>query len=212
MSFKTTALAFAASLAVHTMLVTCYFPAWEGREDESRTVEISYLHYSKEAPQTIPSIKYPPVIKKEAKIQKIHGEKYVVPQASESRPVEMKPERMVVSESIQVKNAGEFLSDPQKGKAFLNYFGLVKQRVHRMVEQKYKTERMSHGDVSLVFILKADGTVVNVYPIEKNSSADEWVKDFAVRCVRDCSPFPRFPKELGMQRISFNLSILFNET
>ncbi len=188
MTFRTTTLAFVASLAVHTMLVTYYFPAREGREDESRTVQVSYVNYSEQnIPQAVPSIKYPPVAKKKVKAKKI-------------------------AESIQVRNAGEFLSDPQKGKAFLNYFGLIKQRVHRMVEKKYQSERLGHGDVSLVFILKADGTVVNIYPIEKDSSADEWVKDFAVRCVRDCSPFPHFPKELGMERISFNLSILFNET
>ena len=122
------------------------------------------------------------------------------------------PDHSAKVSSFTVKNDEEFLADPQKGKIFLNYFGQVKQRVRRAVEKGYTRERPGRGDVTLMFVLKADGAVVKVFPVDESSSADEPMKDFAVRCVRECAPFPPFPKGLGMERISFNLSILFDET
>ncbi len=212
MPFKSTALAFAASLAAHALLVTFYLPVLENRESDSHSVDISYVHYAKETPQAVPTIKYPPVAKNYSRVQMSKPETIRSSRVKENSREGSAAAALPAAHSFRVRNSEEFLTNPQKGKVFLNYFGLIKQRVRRAVEKKYSSERLGRGDVSLLFVLKADGTVVNIIAVKKDSSADEVMTDFAIRCVKDCSPFPHFPKELGMERISFNLSILFDET
>jgi len=206
MPFKTTAFAFMASLAAHTVLIASFgLPVWENQGAESRFVDLSYVRYTPEpAPPKPLQIKYPPMIKPANKSKEISA------QVSDTAvPVSASIAKVG---AFTVQSSEVFLTDPQKGKIFLDYFGLVKQRIRRAVEKKSLAERPGHGDVSLVFVLKADGTAVKVIAVDKDSSADELMKNFAVHCVKDCSPFPRFPKALGMDRISFNLSILFNES
>ena len=218
MPFKTTALAFMASLAAHAILATSfYLPLWEGKDSADQLVEISYVHYTpKPSAPKPPQIKYSPMAKPARQVKGMSAPAREIPRAPEVR-VSVPMGRSTAANSTKVsafavKNSEEILTDPQKGKIFLNYFGLVKQRVRRSVEKKYSGEPVGRGDVSLMFVLKSDGAVVNVFVVEKDSSADELMKDFAIRCVKDCSPFPHFPKELGMERISFNLSILFDES
>ena len=207
MPFKTVTLAFMASLAAHTLLVSLYPPAWENGEPDDHFVEVSYVHVDKETPPALPPIKYPPAVKDQVRARAPKPEAIQVSRQEGTAPVVSKSVN-----SFKVSNSEELLADPQKGKIFLDYFGLIKQRVRRAVEKRYPGERLGRGDVSLIFVLKSDGAVVNVFTVEKGSSADELMTDFAVRCVKDCSPFPHFPKALGMDRISFNLSILFDET
>ena len=215
MPFKTTFLLLTASLALHALVVSFYAPGWQQKDPTDPFVDISYVHYAKEVPHdVIPQIKYPPVVKNQSRTQNPNPEMIPRPRAVENRQEESAPAAPVAlppAGSFKVRKSEEFLTDPHKGKVFLNYFGLIKQRVRRAVEKKYSSERMGRGSVSLMFILKSTGAVVNVFVVEKDSSVDEVMKDFAVRCVQDCSPFPHFPKELGMDRVSFNLSILFDE-
>ena len=210
MPFKTTASAFTVSLAAHALLAASFgLPLWENKESGDQTVEISYVRRVTQAPPAYQQIKYAPI---PGSLKKIEPQIVPRPRASEASQTASAPVVSPQASSVKVRNSEEFLTNPQKGKVFLNYFGLIKQRVRRAVEKKYSGEPLKRGDVSLVFVLKSDGAVVNVFVVEKDSSADEAMRDFAVRCVKDCSPFPHFPKELGMERISFNLSILFDET
>jgi outer membrane biosynthesis protein TonB len=214
MPLKTTALAFSVSLAAHLLFVASFDPfLWENKEPNDRLVEVSYVHYAPKTPPAYQQINYAPIARNQDKIKKPKLDAIQVSRVPEDHR-EASPTSVLSPrpDSFKVRNSEEFLADPGKGKVFLNYFGLIKQRVRRAVEKKYPGERLGRGDVSLLFVLKSDGAVVNVSAVEKDSSADELMKDFAVRCVKECSPFPRFPKELGMDRISFNLSILFDES
>ncbi len=216
MPFKTTALAFIASLAAHALVVASLDPSfWENKDISDRLVDISYVRYKEDVPN-YQQLKYPPVVRNPSKVKKPQIEAQVLEQHREISPLKTQPlPAAPVLAPISLPRTGsseELVSDPHKGKVFLNYFGLIKQRVRRVVERKYPGEQMEHGDVSLMFVLKSDGTLVNVSAVEKDSSADEVMKDFAIRCVKECAPFPHFPKELDMERISFNLSILFDES
>ena len=217
MLFKTTAFSLTASLALHVLVVASFYvPVWQKSETPSQSVEIAYVRYPQEIPPAPSQIKYPPVVKnvrpsKESRVSPKDMPRSLGAQ-SEASTEKSAPDHSAKVSSFAVKNGEEFLEDPQKGKIFLNYFGQVKQRVRRAVEKGYTRERPGRGDVTLMFVLKADGAVVKVFPVDENSSADEPMKDFAVRCVKECSPFPHFPKGLGMERISFNISILFDET
>lgn len=217
MPFKAIFLPLTASLALHALAISSFcIPLLQKDGPSSRSVEISYVQYSKETTSAPPQIHYPPVTKITHRKSEtaIPDKKATVTRVGEVRATEGKPAESgsAIVSSFKVRNSEEFLADPQKGKIFLDYFGQVKQRVRRAVEQGYSRRRSGRGDVTLMFVLKADGAVVKIFPVNENSSADDSLKDFAVRCVREGAPFPRFPKELGMDRISFNLSILFDET
>ena len=217
MPFKMTVLSLAASLALHALAVTSFYvPVWQNHDTPSQSVEISYVRYPKEIPPAPPQIKYLPVVKNVRLSEEIRVFPKEMPHSLgaqlEASVEKFALDHSVKASSLAVNNGEEFLTDPQKGKIFLNYFGQVKQRTRRAVEKGYARERPGRGEVTLMFVLKADGAVVKVFPVDENSSADEPMKDFAVRCVRECSPFPHFPKGLGMERISFNLSILFGES
>ena len=222
MPFKTLILPLTASLAIHTLVVASFGVSAVSREEPgNRFFDISYVRYTPENNTKIvsppPQIQYPPMAKKadrakEKMNQPVKEEAHFLNTKEDDSIKTHAPAASATVSSLDVKNSEEFLSDPQKGKVFLNYFGLVKQRVRRAIETGYSKQDLGRGDVLLSFVLKSDGAVVKVFSIDKDSSANEFMKDFAVRCVRECSPFPRFPKELGMDRISFNLSILFDET
>lgn len=216
MPFKSIILPLSASLVLHTLLAVSFYQPGAQKEDAGKKfVDISYVRYvpEKNAP---PQIQYPPVIKN-AQPSKEKAVLIKAPARSLNNNAAAPIERVIPAAAAKeggfiIKSSDELLADPQKGKIFLNYFGLVRQRVRHEAEKGFLRGSLGHGDVMLYFVLKSDGAVVNVSVINERSSAEPFIKDFAVRCVRACSPFPRFPKELGMQRISFNLSILFDET
>jgi len=41
--------------------------------------------------------------------------------------------------------------------------------------------------------------------VEGKSAASPYLKEIALKSVRDASPFPNFPKELDYEKLSFNV-------
>ncbi len=109
-----------------------------------------------------------------------------------------------------VRKSAELLVDPQNGKIFLGYFEKIKQRIHETVQKKYAHENPGEGIVSLIFILRADGGLENVAIVPKESNASPVVQNFAVECIKESLPFAPFPTELGLQKISFSVAVLFD--
>ena len=117
-------------------------------------------------------------------------------------------ERSLPKASTTLTSA-EVLSDPQKGKYFIDYFAFVKKKIQDTVRGNASSENYGHGTVQLLFVLNPDGSVQDVSVVEKGSDAAALVKDFAIRCVKTAGPFGIFPKEIPSQKIAFNLSLLF---
>lgn len=110
-----------------------------------------------------------------------------------------------------IKSSAELLTDPQKGRVFENYFVAVKSQIHEVVRKRYTRSGVGQGTVSLVFVLASDGSLENVFVADKLSDADLLLKIFAKNCVRDAAPFARFPTELDLPKISFNITVLFED-
>lgn len=108
-----------------------------------------------------------------------------------------------------VRNSSELLADPKNGKVFVNYFVRVKERLARVIQRQYGAGSVGNGTVSLVFVLRADGSLENVLVSGPQTDADESAKNFALNCLKDAAPFGSFPKELGLDRISFNVAVYF---
>lgn len=224
MTNKTFALSVFCSLAVHSALAVAVWQPWSDSSQDN-TLQISYIKYPEQKP---PAITLPPPVQpkqvatppprpiSERAAQRRQARKAQVP--VKPKPVIQTPATQPMSANdalkevpAEIRSSADLLSDPKSKEVFESYFVLIKDRIHQVVRRKYSRAEVGEGQVGLVFILRSDGKLENVWTIEKMSTADILVKNFARSCVRDAAPFPQFPRELGMNRISFNITIIFDE-
>lgn len=109
------------------------------------------------------------------------------------------------------QTSAELLTDPVKGKIFVGYFGSVKHQIEDLLVNKYAKKSIGRGSVCLFFVLDRNGRVVNVSVVDAESSADDYLRDLAIQCLREAAPFGNFPQSLHTERISFNVTIYFEE-
>ena len=225
MPYRSTFLACMGSIMLHSAVLATsfYWPSSQNEAPAQRAVQVDLVNYTpqKEVKAKIAQNSTTKLAPKPRVTQKTLVEKKAAaPVKTTILKSAVSPDRAVKptaksdlnADTQNVRSGSELLADPQKGKIFLDYFTVIKERVQRRVEKKYEKERLDRGDVALVFVLRSDGDLVKVYAVDKESDANDKVKEFAKQCVKECSPFPKFPKELGMEKISFNLSILFAES
>jgi outer membrane biosynthesis protein TonB len=127
-----------------------------------------------------------------------------------SSPKEIK--ESVAKEKIASRNSADLANDPEKGKVFVGYFADVKERISTVVRRKYSDYNPGRGSVSLLFLLNASGSLEKVVVDERASTKNPFLRNFAKECIREAAPFGKFPKNLGSDRISFNVTVLFDES
>ncbi|MDD5130680.1 MAG: hypothetical protein PHS66_06525 [Candidatus Omnitrophica bacterium] len=91
--------------------------------------------------------------------------------------------------------------------SYINYYQIVREKIRRSAYQNY-THSVT-GEVYASFIISNDGYVKDVRFIEEKTTVNDYLKNIALRSVRDASPFPNFPKELDYPQLSFNIIISF---
>lgn len=185
-------IALAASLLVHAAAVA---PFSSRRSETSRVekeaVMISYVIYPKINPRPVVSTPIKEVAVSAPKVRQIQYPRPEIPKPA-------------------LRKSAELLTDPQSGEIFSGYFEEIKKKIHQTVQKKYARKNPGEGIVSLVFILRMDGSLENVVIVPRESSAIPAVQKFAVECIQESAPFGPFPKELDLQRISFNVTVLFD--
>lgn len=192
MDLKKSLLFFSASAAVHSLVViSLYGPFLRNQRPMDDAVIISYV--------------IPP---------KNPAPKKVLPQPLLPRALSQKISKMTAQPGLAkggVKESTELLTDPVRGKVFLSYFSKVKERIHAAVRKEAASVGIGQGTVALNFVLWADGSLERVSVMERGSDAAATDKDFAVKCVKEAAPFGLFPKELDLAKISFSVTLLFEE-
>ena len=121
---------------------------------------------------------------------------------------EGRPEPAVAPPKIQ--DSAELLTDPHRGQIFSGYFERIKERIHQTIQRKYSQGAFGEGSVSLIFVLRSDGNLESTVVIKKQTDADTVAQNFALDCLKESAPFGPFPEELGLQKISFNVTVLFD--
>ncbi|MFH1397966.1 MAG: hypothetical protein ABIH27_05420 [Candidatus Omnitrophota bacterium] len=92
--------------------------------------------------------------------------------------------------------------------SYLNYYQLVREKIRRSAYQNYS--RTETGEVYISFLISSDGQINEMRLIEDKTRASQYLKDTAMRSIRDASPFPGFPKVLSeYPQLSFNVIISF---
>ncbi len=212
---KSTAAFASISLAVHALfaasLVVSYFT--NEREDPA-AVEIQYIASQ---PSSLPPS---PLLDK--KPSQLTTEKIAEPvkqvQAPAVRSVaapKLAPGTSKRSTPpkppLAIQKSEDLLADPAKGKIFTAYFAKIKERVQETVQRKYWYQNIGGGSVALFFMLDSGGNMESASALEKQSTGSREVREFAVRCLRESAPFGAFPRDLHLDKISFNLTVLFEE-
>ena len=225
-SFRTLGAAFSASLAIHAFLgYSLTLPSGGVKPPENETIMIDYVWQEQvSAPQVAaqPAAKHAkaasaaPAVKRKIKgipvprmetptdFQKIVDEK-IKKQLQQLKRLEAPPPW--VSSSM---TSAELLNDPQKGAVFLTYFSKVKKNIQSTVYQKAGRNLYGRGTVCVAFTLNAEGQLEKLAVLPKGTEADETMKELALQCIRDSSPFGSFPKDLGPGSIVFNITIFFD--
>ena len=94
---------------------------------------------------------------------------------------------------------------------YLSYNHDLSQRIRNRALSNLMRANFDVGEVYLTFVLSSKGILKQVKVIEEKSEASSFLKEIALRSVREASPFPPYSKELNYPELTFNLLIYFRE-
>ena len=110
-----------------------------------------------------------------------------------------------------IADSSELMKNPKKARIFVGYFGGIRNKIYDVVRKRYSRENAGEGTVTLYFVLRSDGRLDRAAVLDGKSECPASIKEFAVQCLREAGPFEAFPSGLEADRISFNLTVLFQE-
>lgn len=120
------------------------------------------------------------------------------------KPAFVSPDLMIIKKKITLPPIEMAKID---NPSYISYYQIVREKIRRSAYQNYT--RNETGDVYVTFIISNDGYIKEVRLVEEKSTANDYLKNIALRSVKDASPFPNFPKELDYLQLSFNIIISF---
>ncbi|MDD4939939.1 MAG: TonB C-terminal domain-containing protein [Candidatus Omnitrophica bacterium] len=191
------------------------------RKDKvEQPAEVSYLEKIKVDPPKIAAPKTEPLLKLSSKItsktapppsidkEKIFKSKEMIArQAAFSKPSLpnlAKPDIIAVKKKISLPPIDMHkINNP----SYITYYQIVREKIRRAAYQNYT--RTEIGDAYLTFLILSDGSLSTIRLVEEKSSPSQYLREIALRSIKEASPFPAFPSELDYPQLSFNVVISF---
>lgn len=121
-----------------------------------------------------------------------------------NKPVLTKPDVIAVKKKITMP---EVDIDKINNPSYLSYYQIVREKVRRAAYQNYT--HTDTGEVYLSFVVSRNGFLSDMRLVEEKSSVSKYLRDIALRSIREASPFPVFPQDLDYPRLSFKVIISF---
>ena len=121
-----------------------------------------------------------------------------------TKPSFMKPEIIAIKKKIILSAIS---IDKNSSPSYVAHSQIVREKIKRALYQNYN--RMEVGQVYLTFILTNDGSLKDVQLLEEKSTGSAYLKEIALRSIKDASPFPHFPSELDYEQLTFNVIVSF---
>lgn len=121
-----------------------------------------------------------------------------------TKPVFTRPDVIAIRKKIALPPID---IDKINNPSYINYYQTVREKIKRSAYQNYT--RTDVGEVFLSFIISNNGNLEEVHLNEEKSISNSYLKDIALRSIKDSGPFPKFPQELDYSRLSFNVVISF---
>jgi TonB family protein len=222
-SDKLFGLTFLISLVAHGVILSQSpnFSFLPGKNQE-RTLKVSYIKSVQEPAAKgtkNPTLKAEPFLKLAGKITaaKIAPPPYVDRESifkgnkvtaklnpNFVKPVFIKPDIIAIKKKITLP---PIEMDKINNPTYISYYQIVREKIKRAAYQNYSGSEI--GEVSISFVISDDGYLKDLRLLEDKSSPNPYLRDIAIKSIKDASPFPNFPKELDYPRLSFNLAITF---
>jgi hypothetical protein len=90
---------------------------------------------------------------------------------------------------------------------YSRYYQVVREKIRHAAYQNYT--RTETGQVYLTFVLAKDGSLQAVKLVEERSTPDVYLREVALRSIREAAAFPVFPAALDYPELTFNIVISF---
>lgn len=118
------------------------------------------------------------------------------------------------SKTVQEEVKEGFTQDEVKQKKvqstpeYLNYYDMIREKIRKNAFNLYRSRE--NGRVVINFILKKNGSLMNVSVKIEGSSNSRYLKEIALKSVYKSLPFSEFPEGLeNHESLPFNVSIFF---
>jgi len=121
-----------------------------------------------------------------------------------AKPAFANPDVIAIKKKITVPPLN---LDKINNPSYISYYQIVREKIKRAAYQNYT--RQDTGEVYLSFIISNDGFLKDSRLVEEKSTSIQYLREIALRSLRDASPFPNFPKDLNYPSLSFNVVISF---
>ena len=118
------------------------------------------------------------------------------------------PKENVISAKREARKLIREQAVLRTSKGYINYYQLIRETIRQRLKNYYKTVN-AKGDVALTFILTSNGTLAAIDVDDSKSVRDPSLIQITMKSVKESSPFPPFPKELSVPKMSFDLTISF---
>jgi TonB family protein len=188
-------------------------------QNKEQKVEVSYVKTPPPAPAE-QNIKKEPLLKLPSKItmrEKLPPPPFVdkenifkagkAPAARDiafAKPAFIKPDIIPIKKKITLPPID---MDKINNPSYITYYQIVREKIRRAAYQNYT--RTETGEVYLTFVISNDGYLKEARLSEEKSSPNPYLREVALKSIKDASPFPNFPKELEYPHLSFNVIISF---
>ena len=145
----------------------------------------------------------PPFIDKED-IFKNNTRKNALKDQAFNKPAFIKPDIIAIKRKITLPaiDIGK-INNP----SYISYYQIIREKIKRAAYQNYTGSDV--GEVAISFIVSNEGYLKEIRLIEEKSCPSAYLREVALKSIKDASAFPKFPKELDFQQLSFNLVITF---
>ena len=98
-------------------------------------------------------------------------------------------------------------SDLPKNPVYLKYYRTIRDKIRRYAYYNYN--RAYAGKIYISFLVTSEGNLKALKIIDEKSTSNDYLKEIAVKSIKDSSPFPPIPEKLNYPELSFNVIIAF---
>ena len=120
------------------------------------------------------------------------------------KPSFSKPDIIAVKKKITLPPIDiEKMNNP----SYISYYQILREKIKRAAYQNCTREEV--GQVYISFSISNFGILKEARLVEEKSSPNPYLRETALRSIKDASPFPNFPRELDYSSLTFNVLISF---